>query len=92
MATVCLGADHGQTVADAVLSSPRYRGRVLWMLLVIAVAIVIGWSRGGRLRNLSEIRVRIWWLLAVGFGLQTVAIFLPNPTASAVSRSMSSTA
>jgi hypothetical protein len=48
------------------------------MLLVIAVAIVIGWSRGGRLRNLSEIRVRIWWLLAVGFGLQTVAIFLPT--------------
>lgn len=48
------------------------------MLSVVAVAIVIGWSRGGRLANLTEIRVRIWWLLAVGFGLQTVAIFLPT--------------
>jgi hypothetical protein len=48
------------------------------MLLVVAVAIVIGWSRGGRLHNLTEIRVRIWWLLFLGFGLQIGALFLPN--------------
>ena len=48
------------------------------MLLVIAVAVVIGWSRGGRLANLTEIRVRVWWLLFVGFGLQIVAMFLPS--------------
>lgn len=48
------------------------------MLLVIAVAIVIGWSRGGRLANLTEIRVRIWWLLIIGFGLQAAALFLPS--------------
>jgi hypothetical protein len=48
------------------------------MLLVLALAIVIGWSRGGRLANLTEIRVRIWWLLILGFGLQTAALFLPS--------------
>jgi hypothetical protein len=47
------------------------------MMFVVALAIVIGWSRGGKLANLSEIRVRIWWLLFVGFGLQAVALFLP---------------
>jgi len=51
---------------------------MLWMLFVIAVAIIIGWSRGGRLANLTEIRVRIWWLLFIGFGLQAVALFLPS--------------
>ncbi|GMQ85798.1 MAG: hypothetical protein BMS9Abin07_1366 [Acidimicrobiia bacterium] len=51
---------------------------MLWIFVVIGVAIVIGWSRGGRLRNLTEIRVRIWWLLVAGFALQTVAIFLPS--------------
>ncbi len=48
------------------------------MLFVIGLAIIIGWSRGGRLANLTEIRVRIWWLLFIGFGLQGVAIFLPS--------------
>ncbi len=48
------------------------------MLLVVAIAVVIGWTRGGRLANLSEIRVRIWWLLVLGFGLQAVALFLPS--------------
>ena len=51
---------------------------MLWMLFVIVLAIVVGWSRGGRLANLTEIRVRIWWLLFIGFGLQAVALFLPS--------------
>jgi len=48
------------------------------MLLVIGIAIVVGWSRGGRLANLTEIRVRIWSLLIIGFGLQAAALFLPS--------------
>ena len=48
------------------------------MLLVIGIAIVVGWSRGGRLGNLTEIRVRIWSLLIIGFGLQAAALFLPS--------------
>ena len=50
---------------------------MLWILLVLAIAVVVGLMRGGKLRNLTEIRVRGWWLLLVGFGLQIVAGFLP---------------
>ncbi|MEN8235185.1 MAG: DUF5317 domain-containing protein [Actinomycetota bacterium] len=47
------------------------------MLLVLAIAIVIGLARGGKLSNLTEIGVRAWWLLFLGFGLQIGATFLP---------------
>ena len=50
---------------------------MLWILLVLAIAVVVGVLRGGKLRNLTEIRVRGWWLLLVGFGLQIVAGFPP---------------
>ena len=50
---------------------------MLWMLLVVGVAMLVGWVRGGKLSNLTEIRVRSWWMLLVGFGLQVVAGFLP---------------
>ena len=51
---------------------------MLWMLLVVGVAMLVGLLRGGRLSNLTEIRVRGWWMLLVGFGLQLVAGFLPR--------------
>ena len=38
-----------------------------WMLLVIAISIAVGLLRGGKLRNLTEIRVTLWWLLPLGF-------------------------
>jgi hypothetical protein len=47
------------------------------MLLVLAISIVVGWVRGGRLRNLTEIRVRMWWLLPLGFVLLTASAFAP---------------
>lgn len=55
----------------------RYRWRVLWMLLVLVIAIVVGLARGGKISNLTEIGVRAWWLLVIGFGLQLGATFLP---------------
>ncbi len=48
------------------------------MLLVLAIALVVGLLRGGKLSNLTEIGVRSWWLLLVGFGLQIAAAFLPR--------------
>ena len=50
---------------------------MLWILLVLAIAVVVGFLRGGKLRNLTEIRIRGWWLLLVGFGMQILAGFLP---------------
>lgn len=49
---------------------------MLWFLAVIGLAIVVSLLRGGRLSNFTEIRLRAWWLLFVGFGMQVVAAFL----------------
>jgi hypothetical protein len=51
---------------------------MLWMLLVVAIALLVGWIRGGKLGNLTEVRVRVWWMLLFGFGLQLIAGFLPS--------------
>ena len=47
-----------------------------WLFVVIAVSIAVSLTRGGKLSNLSEIYVRGWWLLFVGFGMQTAADFV----------------
>jgi len=49
-----------------------------WMLLVIVISVVLGALRGGRLRNLTEIRVKLWWLLPIGFLILAIANFLPS--------------
>lgn len=38
-----------------------------WMALVLVISIAVGFIRGGKLRNLTEIRVTMWWLLPLGF-------------------------
>ncbi len=48
-----------------------------WMLLVLVISIVVGWMRGGKLRNLTEIRVKMWWLLPFGFALLAASAFIP---------------
>jgi hypothetical protein len=48
------------------------------MLLVLIISIVVGWIRGGRLRNLTEIRVRLWWLLPLGFLLLAASALVPS--------------
>jgi hypothetical protein len=49
-----------------------------WMLLVLVISVVVGWVRGGRLRNLTEIRVKMWWLLPLGFIVLAASAFLPS--------------
>ncbi|MGI9667793.1 MAG: DUF5317 domain-containing protein [Acidimicrobiia bacterium] len=51
---------------------------MLWILLVLGVSIVVGWLRGGKLRNLTEIRVKLWWLLPLGFLILAAASFVPS--------------
>ena len=48
-----------------------------WLAIVLAVSILMALLRGGRFLNLSEIKLRAWPLLLVGFGLQIVADRLP---------------
>ena len=48
-----------------------------WIVLVLVVALVVGWLRGGKLRNLTEVRVAAWWLLPLGFVILTASNFVP---------------
>jgi hypothetical protein len=48
-----------------------------WILLVLVISITLGALRGGSLRNLTGIRVKLSWLLPVGFVLLAVATFVP---------------
>ena len=49
-----------------------------WIILVLVVAVVVGWLRGGKLRNLTEIRVKAWWLLPLGFLMLAASNFVPS--------------
>lgn len=51
---------------------------MLWLALVLFVALTISLLRGGRLVNLADIRLRLWWLLLIAFAMQAVADRLPN--------------
>lgn len=50
---------------------------MLWLALVLFVASTIALLRGGRLSNLADIRLRLWWLLPLGFVIQATAALLP---------------
>ena len=49
-----------------------------WLAIVIVVSIGVAMLRGGRFINLSEIHLKAWPLLLVGFGMQLIANLLPN--------------
>ena len=50
---------------------------MLWMLLVVVLSAAVGVLRGGKLRNLTEIRVTSWWLLPLAFLTLTASSFTP---------------
>ena len=54
---------------------------MLWLALVIFVATTVSLLRGGRLANLADVRLRLWWLLPLGFAIQVMPIFLPEEAA-----------
>ncbi|NOY55609.1 MAG: DUF5317 domain-containing protein [Actinobacteria bacterium] len=49
---------------------------MLWLALVLFIAMTVALLRGGRLINLADIRLRFWWLLLLGFGIQAATAFL----------------
>lgn len=51
---------------------------MLWLALVLFLAMAIAVLRGGRLTNLGDIQLRMWWLLPLGFLLQIVTIWIPE--------------
>ncbi|MGH8873890.1 MAG: DUF5317 domain-containing protein [Acidimicrobiia bacterium] len=50
---------------------------MLWLALVLFLAMTIAVLRGGRLTNLADIRLRLWWLLPLGFTMQAVTALFP---------------
>lgn len=51
---------------------------MLWLALVLFLAMTIAVLRGGRLTNLGDIQLRMWWLLPLGFLLQIATAWLPQ--------------
>lgn len=51
---------------------------MLWLVVVLLVAVGVAVVRGGRLTNLADIRLRLWWLLPIAFALQVGAALLPE--------------
>ncbi len=53
-----------------------------WVLFVLAISVVVGLARGGRLQHLLDVETRAWWLLLLGFAMQLVAAQLPAENSS----------
>lgn len=51
---------------------------MLWLALVLFLAMTIAVLRGGRLSNLGDIQLQLWWLLPVSFLLQIATAWLPE--------------
>jgi hypothetical protein len=51
---------------------------MLWLAMVLFFSIVIAVVRGGRLSNLGDIHLRLWWLLPLGFAMQWGATLVPE--------------
>ena len=51
---------------------------MLWLVLVLFLSMAIAILRGGRLSNLGDIHLRLWWLLPLGFAMQFAARFVPS--------------
>ena len=51
---------------------------MVWLALVLFVSIAVAMLRGGRMLHLAEIHLKLWWLLLVGFAMQTARLLLPS--------------
>lgn len=51
---------------------------MFWLGAVLVISILSGLARGGKFLNLSEIKMRAWPLLLVGFLMQGIANALPS--------------
>lgn len=62
--------------------SRRGAARAVLTLVALGVGLVAGLAAGGSWRAVGRRRVRLWWLLVPGLGLQVVADRLPWQTAA----------
>lgn len=60
---------------------------MLWLAVVLFVALTLAMLRGGRLVNLGDIELKMWWLLFISLGLQLATNLIPA-TATALGLAM----
>ena len=48
-----------------------------WVVFVLVLSAAVGKLRGGRLKNLADVRATAWWLLLVSLAMQLAANLLP---------------
>ncbi len=51
---------------------------MVWLAVVLFVAMTVAVLRGGRLTNLADIRLRLWFVLPIAFMLQVSTVWLPD--------------
>lgn len=51
-----------------------YHCGVLLLASIVVIGLLLGWGLGGRIRNLAELDVRLWWLIPIALLLQVVPI------------------
>jgi Family of unknown function (DUF5317) len=69
----------GAVSSDRIGHAPRPATRMRLLIPVIALAVVAGYAFRGRLTHLEHLRLRWWWLVIAGLGIQ----FLPLPEGDA---------
>jgi hypothetical protein len=47
---------------------------VLLLASIVVMGLLLGWGLGGRIRNLGELEVRLWWLVPLALVLQVISI------------------
>lgn len=47
---------------------------MLLLAAVLAIGLLLGWGLGGRIRDLANVRVRLWWIAPVALALQVAPV------------------
>ena len=47
---------------------------MLLLASIVVIGLLLGWGLGGRIRNLAELEVRLWWLVPLALAMQSVSI------------------
>ena len=51
-----------------------YHGAVLLLASIVVIGLLLGWGLGGRIRNLAELEVRLWWVVPLALLMQAISI------------------
>ena len=47
---------------------------MLLLASIVVIGLLLGWGLGGRIRNLAQLEVRLWWLVSIAFVMQVISV------------------